>query len=141
MNNIVAKELSDAMAKCKQRGVDEPSLRTGLLTITIANFVHRLGMANTVSLFEALPGQITSGIFDQYIDPNTNTRPLAPPHMAPQHSPYSQHQNLQPQPTGTGYQHQALPQNFIPPHQSQYQGYPQATEPSHNIQGRRRLPD
>lgn len=92
MNNKVAKELSDAMNRCKQQGVDEPSLRTGLLTITIANFVNRIGMDNTVALFEALPGQIVSGIFNRYIDPNTNTpRSYTPPTAAPppqQPAPY-----------------------------------------------------
>ncbi|MBE7637211.1 hypothetical protein GUA87_10180 [Sneathiella sp. P13V-1] len=102
-NQIVAKELSDALARCKQKGVDEASVRTGLLTITIANFVNRLGMQNTVSLFQAIPQQFSSGIFDKYIDPNTNTAPVAPPPAMPTVA------------QGQSYNHATLPQNFVPP--------------------------
>lgn len=145
-NNIVAKELSEALARCKNNGVDEQSLRTGLLTITIANFVNRLGMANTVDLFTVLPEQITSGIFDRYIDPKTNT-PRAV--QAVQAAPGQQ----------TGYYNTAMPQNFIPPQQNipTPTGYtaPATTNPTHSAQamvhtsgadpaplpGKRRLPD
>ncbi len=108
-NQIVAKELSDALARCKQKGVDEASVRTGLLTITIANFVNRIGMQNAVSLFQAIPEQISSGIFDKYIDPNTNTAsaaPMAAPTPAPQMPTTAQ---------GQSYNHGTLPQNFVPP--------------------------
>ncbi|MCG8492711.1 MAG: hypothetical protein MI743_13910 [Sneathiellales bacterium] len=121
MNNIVAKELSDAMARCKSSGVDEQSLRTGLLTITIANFINRIGMENTVALFEALPYEIQTGIFDRYIDPNTNTarstpvaqRPMAPaPHAA---SPMPPNNGTPQAGYGTPYQNHTLPSNFVPP--------------------------
>ncbi|MBO6824961.1 MAG: hypothetical protein JJ879_02065 [Sneathiella sp.] len=110
-NNIVAKELSDALARCKQKGVDESSLRTGLLTITIANFVNRIGLQNSIALFQALPDQIASGIFDKYVDPNTNTNqmPLQQPAPSAVHPPTGQ-----PQPT-MGYQNGHMPQNFVPP--------------------------
>ncbi|MEH6546982.1 MAG: hypothetical protein V7701_11160 [Sneathiella sp.] len=70
MNTIVAKELSEALAKCKQQGIDPGTVRTGLLTITIANFISGIGMENTSSLFGVLPEQIQSGIFDRFIDPS-----------------------------------------------------------------------
>ena len=70
MNTIVAKELSEALTKCKQQGIDPGTMRTGLLTITIANFISGIGMENTSSLFAVLPEQIQSGIFDRFIDPN-----------------------------------------------------------------------
>lgn len=123
-NNIVATELSEAMARCKQKGVDEGSLRTGLLTITIANFVNRIGMQNTLSLFQALPDQIASGIFDRYVDPNTNTNQTAPSanyrqtqQAAPQQQkPQTPHyQGGQPP---MGYQNGHMPQNFVPPSSS-----------------------
>jgi len=150
MNNIVAKELSDAMAKCKRHGVDEQSLRTGLLTITIANFVHRLGMANTVALFEALPAQVTSGIFDQYIDPDTNTLPMGSRPGAPQPATFpagTGYQNHVQQPAAVSYQNPSLPQNYIPPHHSRPHRpqHPLAQAPAMNAplqnQGRRRLTD
>ncbi|MEH6404526.1 MAG: hypothetical protein V7750_14195 [Sneathiella sp.] len=149
-NNIVAKELSDAMAKCKQKGVDEQSLRTGLLTITIANFVHRLGMANTVALFEALPAQVTSGIFDQYIDPNTNTLPMGSRPGLSQPPPYPAgpgYTNQTQQPAAVSYQNPSLPQNYIPPyhgqasHPQQPMAHPLAIHPISHAQSRRRLPD
>lgn len=121
MNNIVAKELSDAMARCKSNGVDEQSLRTGLLTITIANFVNRIGMDNTVALFEALPYEIQTGIFDRYIDPNTNTARRAPPAQRPMTTarqpgvPLPPH-SANPQASyGSSYQNHTLPSNFMPP--------------------------
>ncbi|OUR79830.1 hypothetical protein A9Q83_02445 [Alphaproteobacteria bacterium 46_93_T64] len=150
-NNIVAKELSDAMAKCKQNGVDEQSLRTGLLTITIANFVNRIGMDNTVALFSELPHQISSGIFDRYIDPDTNVaRTPAPP---PQHS-YAQQsapREAQAQTPQGSYQNSVLPQSFVQPYapqQNQHLAQPSpASMQSHSHQinqtteanGRRRL--
>ena len=48
MNNIVAKEFSDALARCNEQGID----------------------AGTVSLFEVLPDQIRSGMFDRFVDPS-----------------------------------------------------------------------
>lgn len=95
MNQIVAKELSDAMARCQQQGVDENALRTGLLTITIANFVNRTGMNNAINLFEALPAQMRSGIFDKFINPaveagrSGKTVRTAPP-ASPQQQPMPQ---------------------------------------------------
>ncbi|WP_169546072.1 hypothetical protein [Sneathiella aquimaris] len=115
-NNIVAKELSDALAKCKGQGVDEQTLRTGLLTITIANFVNRIGMANTISLFQALPEQIGSGMFDRYIDPNTNT---------PQAAPY------QAAGANQSYSNNALPGNFIQPNGVPSNGTPPAAQPQY----------
>ncbi|GEM_PF-2879829 len=127
MNNLVAKELSDALARCKTHGVDEQSLRTGLLTITIANFVNRIGMENTVALFEALPVEIRSGIFDKYIDPNTNTPRATPyPQAAPTAMP-APPANGYPQPTPAhppaqpvqappmSYTNHPMPTNFIQP--------------------------
>lgn len=126
-NNKVAKELSDAMARCKQQGIDEQSLRTGLLTITIANFVNRIGMGNTVGLFEALPEQITSGIFDRYIDPNTNT-PVSPraasayqpqtPMQPAQPPAYAQHHQMAQQ-IPTDQQAMMPQQQHQPQHQQQ----------------------
>jgi hypothetical protein len=69
MNTIVAKELSEALARCQQQGVDVSTVRTGLLTITIANFVNGIGMEGTVSLFSALPEQIRSGLFNKFVNP------------------------------------------------------------------------
>jgi len=130
MNNLVAKELSDALARCKQNGVDEQSLRTGLLTITIANFVNRIGMENTIALFSELPSQISSGIFDRYIDPETNTLRRPQPQMQAAASmagapvqPQPQQQSI---PQGN-YQNSALPQNFVQPNalpQENYGGQP-----------------
>ena len=68
MNNIVAKEFSDALARCNQQGIDAGTVRTGLLTIAIANFVSGIGLDNTIALFEVLPQQIQSGLFDKFID-------------------------------------------------------------------------
>ncbi|MCC3305686.1 hypothetical protein [Sneathiella sp. HT1-7] len=70
MNNIVAKEFSDALARCNQQGIDASTVRTGLLTIAIANFVNGIGLDNTVSLFSVLPEQIRSGMFDRFVDPS-----------------------------------------------------------------------
>ena len=162
MNNKVAKELSDAMARCKQQGVDEQSLRTGLLTITIANFVHRIGMGNTIALFEALPAQIASGIFDRYIDPNTNMPRSAPPAAAPSHpqaqqsgnsvpaAPSMPHQsaipqanqyNQQPVQSTYPYQHTSMPQSFIPPYSDTVDGQPVGPAPGSDLPPRRRLPE
>jgi len=117
-NTIVATELSEAMGKCKQKGVDEASLRTGLLTITIANFVNRIGMQNTLSLFQALPEQIASGIFDKYIDPNKSGNVTSPAAAyAPTPSPQMQQpiQPMQGQQPPMGYQNGHMPENFVPP--------------------------
>ncbi|MCR9214035.1 MAG: hypothetical protein NXI13_09970 [Proteobacteria bacterium] len=80
MNTIVAKELSEALARCQQQGVDVSTVRTGLLTITIANFVNGIGMEGTVSLFSALPEQIRSGLFNKFVNPvhASQTMPNAP---------------------------------------------------------------
>ncbi|MDF2367683.1 hypothetical protein [Sneathiella sp.] len=83
MNNIVAKEFSDALARCNQQGIDASTVRTGLLTIAIANFVNGIGLANTVSLFGVLPEQIRSGMFDRFVDPS---QPQAA-HSAPAYRP------------------------------------------------------
>lgn len=84
MNNIVAKEFSDALARCNQQGIDASTVRTGLLTIAIANFVNGIGLDNTVALFDVLPDQIRSGMFHRFIDPSqppaVNT---APPYRHP----------------------------------------------------------
>lgn len=95
MNTIVAKELSEALTKCKQQGIDPGTVRTGLLTITIANFISGIGMENTSSLFAVLPEQIQSGIFHRFIDPNlpqSNT-PYVPnsprPNTSPPFKPYN----------------------------------------------------
>lgn len=84
MNNIVAREFSDALARCNEQGIDAGTVRTGLLTIAIANFVNGIGLQNTVSLFEVLPDQIRSGMFDRFVDPS---RPAvvnpAPPYREP----------------------------------------------------------
>lgn len=69
MNQFVAKELSEALARCHQQGVDASTVRTGLLTITIANFVNGIGMENTIALFSALPEQIQSGLFNKFVNP------------------------------------------------------------------------
>ena len=127
-NQIVAKELSDALARCKQKGVDESSVRTGLLTITIANFVNRIGMQNAISLFQAIPGQISSGIFDKYVDPNTNTatamhtQPMHPAAPIPPAPPVAQ---------GQSYNHATLPHNFVPPNAAPA---PQFTQPIDPVQ-------
>lgn len=80
MNNIVAKELSEALARCHQNGIDPGTVRTGLLTITIANFVNGIGLDNTIALFQALPQQIQSGLFDKFVD---TTRPRSVPATKP----------------------------------------------------------
>lgn len=161
-NNKVAKELSEAMARCKQQGVDEPSLRTGLLTITIANFVNRIGMENTVALFEALPSQITSGIFDRYIDPNTNTPRLSYPVAAPSqpHPPQAanyaraapvmpqqpaapqtnQHTQQQAQ-SAYPYQHTSMPQSFVPPYSDTLSRQTTSSPLEYDVPPRRRLPE
>lgn len=168
-NNKVAKELSDAMARCKQQGIDEQTLRTGLLTITIANFVNRIGMDNTVALFQALPEQISSGIFNRYIDPNTNTaRSYASPapayqqpasqYQQPQQpqqtgfapgpvtvSPTTMHTNNpnfpQPEPVPNPYQNPSLPQSFVPPFGGQAYGQASSQSAGQELHGRRKLPD
>tara|TARA_R100000005_G_C4984649_1_gene193329 strand:+ start:1227 stop:1598 length:372 start_codon:yes stop_codon:yes gene_type:complete len=85
MNDIVAKEFSDALARCHQQGIDPGTVRTGLLTIAIANFVNGIGLQNTISLFGALPEHIRSGMFDRFIDPNREraAATAAPPPVAP----------------------------------------------------------
>ena len=49
MNNIVAKEFSDALARCNEQGIDPGTVRTGLLTIAIANFVNGIGLESTIA--------------------------------------------------------------------------------------------
>ncbi|MFC4273209.1 hypothetical protein GQF03_08465 [Sneathiella chungangensis] len=84
MNHIVAKEFSDALARCNQQGIDAGTVRTGLLTIAIANFVNGIGLENTVALFEVLPQQIRAGMFDRFVDPNRpQTAPATPPYREP----------------------------------------------------------
>ncbi|TNE40083.1 MAG: hypothetical protein EP348_02705 [Alphaproteobacteria bacterium] len=78
MNKFVAKELSEALRRCQQQGVDASTVRTGLLTITIANFVNGIGFENTLTLFEALPQQIQSGLFDKF-SPNGRVPRRMPP--------------------------------------------------------------
>lgn len=111
MNTIVAKELSDALAKCKQQGIDPGTVRTGLLTITIANFISGIGMENTSSLFGVLPEQIQSGIFDRFIAPN-NPFPSTPN--------FSNASNL------------TTPQSFMP-HNPQYMPPSVARDPENSI--------
>ncbi|MZR31901.1 hypothetical protein [Sneathiella litorea] len=79
MNNIVAKEFSDALARCNQQGIDASTVRTGLLTIAIANFVNGIGLANTVALFDALPEQIRSGMFDRFVSPSAAQQATSSP--------------------------------------------------------------
>ncbi|WP_334127824.1 hypothetical protein [Sneathiella sp.] len=69
MNDLVAREFSDALARCHQHGIDAGTVRTGLLTIAIANFVNGIGLQNTVALFAALPEHIRAGMFDRFINP------------------------------------------------------------------------
>lgn len=98
MNTIVAKELSEALAKCQQQGIDPGTMRTGLLTITIANFINSIGMENTSNLFAVLPEQIHSGIFDRFVSPNQHqnaphqaerlTSPTPPPPFHPYNAQY-----------------------------------------------------
>lgn len=104
MNNIVAKELSEALAKCQQQGIDASTLRTGLLTITIANFVNGIGIDNTISLFSVLPEQIQSGLFHKFagktppapqtkerapLNPQNPMRPTAVSQYSPEASPFA----------------------------------------------------
>ena len=109
-NKMVAATLSEAMAHCKSKAIDEQTVRTGLLTITIANFVNRIGKDNAIELFRAIPNQIQAGIFDRYIDQSTGQGQTAPPsqqqqYATPQNGPQAQH-----------YQSAAMPQHYIPPH-------------------------
>ena len=94
-NRFVAAKISEALNHCKSNAVDEQTLRTGLLTITIANFVNRIGKHNTIRLFSAIPDQIAAGVFDRYVDPETS----GPSGNLPHHL------------TGAG----PLPSHFIPP--------------------------
>ena len=84
MNNIVAKEFSDSLARCNEQGIDPGTVRTGLLTIAIANFVNGIGLESTIALFEVMPDQIRSGMFNRFVDPS---RPAvvnpAPPYREP----------------------------------------------------------
>jgi len=106
-NRMVAATLSEAMAHCKSKAIDEQTVRTGLLTITIANFVNRIGKEHTIELFRAIPDQIQSGIFDRYIAQSTGQ-----PQMAPQPLQQAPAQNG---PQVPHYQSPTLPQHFIPP--------------------------
>lgn len=104
-NRMVAATLSEAMAHCKSKAIDEQTVRTGLLTITIANFVNRIGKEHTIELFRAIPDQIQSGIFDRYIAQATGqTQPPPPQHAPAQNGPQVPH-----------YQSPTLPQHYIPP--------------------------
>jgi hypothetical protein len=95
MNKVVAKELSEALARCQQQGIDAGTVRTGLLTITIANFINGIGMENTSNLFNVLPEQIHSGIFDRFVTPDQNHNPpqpaerIAAPNPPPPFKPYN----------------------------------------------------
>lgn len=101
-NRLVASAISEAMTHCKNKAVDEQTLRTGLLTITIANFVNRIGKENTIDLFAAIPTQIRSGTFDKYVDPATDTaRNTQSPNPGPAFA--------------QSYNSNVMPQNFILP--------------------------
>lgn len=132
-NRLVASSISEAMTHCKNKAVDEQTLRTGLLTITIANFVNRIGKGNAINLFAAIPDQIRSGTFDKYIDPATDTSRQITPSTGDQTLTQS-------------YNSAVMPQNFIPP-QTQISSSPDHPIPTaHNTHptptdrsGRRRL--
>lgn len=115
-NRLVASAISEAMTHCKNKAVDEQTLRTGLLTITIANFVNRIGKGNAINLFASIPDQIRSGTFDKYIDPATDTSR----HIAPAASVQTLAQS---------YNSAAMPQNFIPP-QTQISTSPDRSAPT-----------
>ncbi len=104
VNQIVAKELSEAMSKCQQQGVDETSLRTGLLTITIANFVNRAGMKNAIDLFEVLPAQIRTGIFDKFINPEIEAKYGRPTPSAPSSTPDTLPTSIEPKSLHSAFQ-------------------------------------
>ena len=91
MNDLVAREFSDALARCHQHGIDAGTVRTGLLTIAIANFVNGIGLHNTVALFAALPEHIRAGMFDRFINPAHGEarggHPVAAPLPAPRPVP------------------------------------------------------
>lgn len=83
MNDIVAKEFSDALARCHQHGIDAGTVRTGLLTIAIANFVNGIGLQNTIRLFSALPDHIRAGMFDRFMNPAVERNAAPPPPVQP----------------------------------------------------------
>ncbi len=122
-NRMVAATLSEAMAHCKSNPIDGQTVRTGLLTITIANFVNRIGKEHTMELFRAIPDQIQSGIFDRYIaqasgQPQTSPQPLQ--QTPAQNGPHVPH-----------YQSPTLPQNFIPPQSiSSKPDHPPSSQPN-----------
>ena len=106
-NKMVAATLSEAMAHCKSKAIDEQTVRTGLLTITIANFVNRIGKEHTIELFRAIPEQIQAGIFDRYIAQAAGQTQSPPP--SPQQAPVPNG------PQVSHYQSPTLPQHYIPP--------------------------
>jgi hypothetical protein len=118
-NRLVASAISDAMAHCKNKNVDEQTLRTGLLTITLANFVNRIGKENTINLFSAIPEQIRAGTFDKYMDPNADSSRRAPVPHAPSIP-------TEPQ-IAQSYSSNVMPSNFIPP--QTVQATPQGVRP------------
>ena len=121
-NKMVAATLSEAMAHCKNKAIDEQTVRTGLLTITIANFVNRIGKEHTIELFRAIPDQIQSGIFDRYIAQATG-QTQSPPH-SPQQAP------AQNGPQVSQYQSPTMPQHYIPPQSmSSTPGHHQPSQP------------
>ncbi len=125
-NRMVAATLSEAMAHCKSKAIDEQTMRTGLLTITIANFVNRIGKEHTIELFRAIPDQIQSGIFDRYIAQAAGNTQPAP---APAHQPPTQ-----PGPQVPHYQSPTLPQNYIPPQSPPNHPYPSPSQSPHGPQ-------
>ncbi len=110
-NRLVASAISDAMVHCKNKAVDEQTLRTGLLTITIANFVNRIGKENTINLFMAIPEQIRAGTFDKYMDPNKDN-----PHPTTAIQTPAMQSGGQ---VAQSYNSSVLPKNFIPPQSAQ----------------------
>ncbi|WP_025899450.1 hypothetical protein [Sneathiella glossodoripedis] len=116
-NRLVARTIAEAMNQCKNMAVDEQTLRTGLLTITLANFVNRIGKENTINLFEQIPNQIRAGTFDKYIDPETNTtsQGYAQPAPAQPHPPQSAPAQPTEQQMAQSYRSDVMPSNFIPP--------------------------
>ncbi|WP_169569727.1 hypothetical protein [Sneathiella limimaris] len=112
-NRTVADAISSAMAHCKSKSVDEQTLRTGLLTITIANFVNGIGRQNAIELFSAIPAQIQAGTFDRYVNEAVEKR-AAPPAPVNRGGP--------------------VPSHFIPPQSSPVQHpNPPHTGPSEDV--------
>ena len=106
-NRTVADAISSAMSHCKSKAIDEQTLRTALLTITIANFVNGIGRQNTIDLFSAIPAQIQAGTFDRYVNEVVEQKavsagtvnrggPMPSNFIAPQSAPYQQPNQPQP---------------------------------------------